>query len=145
MLFRVGRDQAYRDLDGLAFWLYAVENAAKTFAELSERFREAIRRSRNPRVLKRDVHGVLPIQAGRLLCECCDNGAFPRYTYYRGVPPWDLRYPDATDHVYVWVWFAFIRWALILSHEERFRPDWKEQFHPALDQLIRDYSRGRSC
>jgi hypothetical protein len=75
-LFRVGHNEAYQNFDALPFWVYAVKEAAKTFTELAERFQEAPRRSRNPSVLKRDIHGALAIQAGKLLCECCDGGAF---------------------------------------------------------------------
>lgn len=78
----------------------AAKAAAFAFAKLAERFRDAPLRSRNPSLLKRDVRGVLPADAGKLLCDSFDRGMlfFPShdkiewkgrssYTYSE----WDLR------------------------------------------------------
>ena len=123
MLFRVSREQAYQDSEALALWIYAVNETAQAFSRLSDAFRTATQRTRNSQVLKRDVHGALAIQAGRLLSESWDRGAFPEHfywTYGRRSCLWELfrlRHPDANDLTHVWLWFAFIRWNLIPRYE----------------------------
>jgi len=134
MLSNVDRTQAFEDTDALILWIASVKAAARTFAELSEQFRQAAILSKTPSVLKRDVHGILSDQAGKLLCDCWDRGMLLLYCH--GTPEWDLRdFGSKFDHLFTW--FAFIRWHLAPQHIERFRTDWKEHFVPELDLKLK--------
>ena len=86
-------DTEVAEVDALLFRRRRLQKAARAFSELEASFQQATARTRTPSVLKRDVNGVLPIQAGRLLCDCWDHGLFSSLFYVdgHGTPEWDLR------------------------------------------------------
>ena len=125
-----------KDWDELFLWSNRVRDATRTFNELSERFRLASSRTRNPHVLKRDVDLVFPMQAGPLMCECWDRGMFSSYGCTD--PDWYLLSTCDSKVAPLLSWFAFIRWQLAPQHKIRFRADWGKQFFPQIDRVRRD-------
>jgi len=152
MLSAVDFDEAFQagelfeNPDALILWILHVETAAKAFSDLAGGFREATRRYRRPKILRRDVRMVFPLRAGKLLCKCWDRGEFLILSYRsQGIPDWDLRRfaevgkaaGGSMDTVYPKVWFAFIRWHLIPTYPESFRADCSELCLPALDFVFK--------
>lgn len=119
------------DVDDLALWYGHGRQAARSFAELAERFRSAPSRSRTPSVLKRDVNGVFALQAGEVLCQCWRRGMLSVYR-----PRFYLPEKDEPRIRYVISWFTFIRWHLAPIFKNRFRADWQSEFATFVDQLI---------
>ena len=130
MVANVSRIHSCADIDELVFLFGQVREAARSFAELAERFRLAPSRSRTPSVLKHDINTVFAVQAGELLCQCWRRGMFSVYR-----PHFYLPEESEPRLRYVFSWFTFIRWHLAPIFNNRFRADWQSEFATAVDQL----------
>lgn len=130
MVANVSRIHACADIDELVFLFSQVHEAARSFAELTERFRLAPSRSRTPSVLKHEINTVFAVQAGELLCQCWRRGMFSVYRPH-------FYFPEESESRlrYVLSWFTFIRWHLAPTFKNRFRADWHSEFATAVDQL----------
>lgn len=128
MVANFSRVRECADIDELIFWLGHVSEAARSYAELADRFRLAPSRSRTPSTLKRDVNGVFALQAGELLCQCWRRGMFSVYRPHFFLPE------EADPRLWhVFSWFTFIRWHLASIFKDRFRADWQSEFAPEMD------------
>ena len=130
MLANFSRVNAAADVDELVFLLGRVKEAARSFADLADRFRKAISSQIPPSILKHEINTVFATQAGDLLCQCWRRGMLSVYR-----PRFYLPGEDEPRIRYVFSWFTFIRWHLATVFKTRFRDDWKSGFAPEMDQL----------
>lgn len=124
------RELAY--IDELLFWRGQVREAARSFADLAERFRLAPSRCRSASILKHDINSLFAMQAGELLCHCWRRGMLAVYR-----PNFYLTEEGEARLRYVFSWFTFIRWHLAPIYKNRFRADWRSEFAPEMDHLRR--------
>lgn len=130
MVANCSRVYEFTDVEELILLLGHVREAARSFAQLAERFRLAPSRSRTPSVLKHDVNTVFAVQAGELFCQCWRRKMFSVYR-----PHFYLPEKGDPRIRYVLSWFTFIRWHLASIFKNRFRADWRSEFAPEMDQL----------
>lgn len=130
MIANFPRVRELADVDELVFWRGQVREAARSFADLAERFRLAPSRSRTPSILKHDINSVFAVQAGELLCHSWRRGMLSVYR-----PNFYLPEEGEARLRYVFSWFTFIRWHLAPIFNNRFRADWRSEFAPEMDQL----------
>ena len=72
---------------------------ARGFHSLAERFKEVAQSKDRPEDLRWTLSQDLGVQAGRLLCESFDAGAFPNYPKGCAKPNWDFRGDDTSTRI----------------------------------------------